>query len=186
MEDTIFTIFEESKGLHERLMPLAPKIEQAARLMIDCIEVGGKIMFAGNGGSAADAQHLAAELVNRFKKERRPMAGLALTTDTSVITAIGNDYSFDEIFAKQIMGLGRAGDLFIGISTSGNSRDIIRAMEAARDMGIATIGLIGEGGKIKDLAGCAITVPSGNTPRVQEVQILIGHILCELLENALS
>jgi D-sedoheptulose 7-phosphate isomerase len=154
--------------------------------MIECIEVGGKIMFAGNGGSAADAQHLAAELVNKFKKERRPMAGLALTTDTSVITAIGNDYSFDEIFAKQIMALGRAGDLFIGISTSGNSRDIIRAIETARDMGIATICLIGEGGKIKDLAGCAITVPSSNTPRVQEVHILIGHILCELLENALS
>jgi D-sedoheptulose 7-phosphate isomerase len=186
MEDTICTIFEESKGLHERLMHLVPKIEQAARMMIDCIEVGGKIMFAGNGGSAADAQHLAAELVNRFKKERRPMAGLALTTDTSVITAIGNDYSFDEIFAKQIMALGRAGDLFIGISTSGNSRDIIRAMETSRDMGIATIGLIGEGGKISDLAGCAITVPSNNTPRVQEVHILIGHILCELLENALS
>ena len=105
MEDTISTILEESKGLHERLMPLTPKIEQAARMMIECIEVGGKIMFAGNGGSAADAQHLAAELVNRFKKERRPMAGLALTTDTSVITAIGNDYSFDEIFAKQIMAL---------------------------------------------------------------------------------
>jgi D-sedoheptulose 7-phosphate isomerase len=186
MEDTISAIIQESRGLHERLMHLIPQIEQAAQLMIECIEVGGKIMFAGNGGSAADAQHLAAELVNRFKKERRPMAGIALTTDTSVITAIGNDYSFDEIFAKQIKALGRAGDLFIGISTSGNSRDIIRAIETARNMGIATICLTGEGGKIKDLAGCAIAVPSGNTPRVQEVHILIGHILCELLENALS
>jgi D-sedoheptulose 7-phosphate isomerase len=186
MEDTIRAIFDESKGLHERLIPLVPKIEQAARMMIECIEVGGKIMFAGNGGSAADAQHFAAELVNRFKKDRRPMAGLALTTDTSVITAIGNDYSFDEIFAKQIIGLGRAGDLFIGISTSGNSQDIIRAMETARDMGIATIALTGEGGKIRALAGCTIAIPSGNTPRVQEMHILLGHILCELLENALS
>ncbi|HVN72190.1 MAG TPA: D-sedoheptulose 7-phosphate isomerase [Desulfomonilia bacterium] len=165
-------------------MPLAPELARAARMMVECIEAGGKIMFAGNGGSAADAQHLAAELVNRFKKERGPLAGLALTTDTSVITAIGNDYSFDDIFAKQIKALGRAGDLFVGISTSGDSQNVIQAIKTARDMGIATIGIMGQGGKIKELADCALTVPSSNTPRIQEVHILIGHILCELIEDA--
>jgi D-sedoheptulose 7-phosphate isomerase len=184
MKNKILSILKESQELHDRLLPLESVITSAARMMIECIKKGGKVMFAGNGGSAADSQHLAAELVNRFKKERRPLAGIALSTDTSVITAIGNDYSFDEIFAKQIMAIGRAGDLFIGISTSGNSKDVIRAIETARSMDIATIGLIGEGGMIKDLVDCAICIPSGNTPRVQEGHILIGHILCEILENA--
>jgi len=184
MEDRITSIIMESRALHEQLLTLAPRIEQALQMMISCIETGGKIMFAGNGGSAADAQHLAAELVNRFKKERRPLAGIALSTDTSVITSIANDYSFDEIFSKQIMAIGRTGDLFVGISTSGSSKNVTRAMETARDMGIATIGLKGRGGRIKDLADCALAVPSGNTPRVQEAHILIGHILCELLESA--
>ncbi len=184
MEEKISSILQESRALHAQLLPLVPKIEQALHMMISCIETGGKIMFAGNGGSAADAQHLAAEMVNRFKKERRPLAGIALTTDTSVITSIANDYSFDEIFSKQLMAIGRTGDLFVGISTSGSSRNVVRAMETARDMGIGTIGLIGQYGSIKDLADCTIAVPSGNTPRVQEVHILIGHILCELLENA--
>ena len=186
MEDKIYSIFIESQELHGRLKSLGPKIAQAARMMIECIEAGGKAMFAGNGGSAADAQHLAAELVNRFKKERKPFAGLALTTDTSVITSIGNDVAFDEIFSKQLMALGRAGDLFVGISTSGNSKDVIRAIETARTMGIATIGLTGEGGKIKDMADCALCIPSTNTPRVQEAHILVGHILCELIEDAFS
>jgi D-sedoheptulose 7-phosphate isomerase len=186
MEEKISSILQESIELHRWLLTLTPQISQAARMFIKCIEGGGKVMFGGNGGSAADAQHLAAELVNRFKKERRPLAGLALTTDTSIITSIGNDYSFDEIFAKQIMALGRAGDLLVGISTSGNSKDVIRALETARSMGIATIGLTGDSGKIRDMVDCALCIPSGNTPRVQEAHILIGHILCELLEDAFS
>jgi len=186
MENKISDILGEGRALHDKLPSLVPNIAKALEMMIACIESGRKIMFAGNGGSAADAQHLAAELVNRFKKERRPLAGIALTTDTSVITSIANDYSFDEIFSKQVMALGRRGDLLFGISTSGGSKDVIRAMETARGMGIVTIGLTGQGGPIKDLADCAIAVPSGDTPRVQETHILIGHILCELLEDAVS
>ena len=186
MEDKINSIVFESQELHGRLRSLGPEIAQAAHMMIECIEAGGKVMFAGNGGSAADAQHLAAELVNRFKKERKPISGLALTTDTSIITSIGNDYAFAEIFSKQLMAVGRAGDLFVGISTSGNSKDVVRAIETARAMGIGTIGLMGEGGRIKDMVDCALCIPSKSTPRVQEAHILIGHILCELVEDAFS
>lgn len=184
MDERIQAIIEESTGLHARLPVIVPEIREAARLMSDALKSGGKIMFAGNGGSAADAQHLAAELVNRFLKERRPLAGLALTTDTSILTAVGNDYSFDEIFSKQVMALGRKGDVLLGISTSGSSRDILKAFEAARGMGIITVALTGEGGEMKDLADCAVCVPSVSTPRIQEAHILIGHILCELVEDA--
>lgn len=142
-------------------------------------------MFAGNGGSAADAQHLAAELVNRFLKERSPMAGLALTTDTSIMTAIGNDYSFKDIFSKQVLALGKKGDVFFGISTSGNSGNILKAIEAAKAMGITTIGLTGKGGGIiAEKVNYLLAVPTTLTPRIQEVHILIGHILCELIESA--
>ena len=175
---------QESLGLHGRLEGLVPVIERAAAMMIGCLRAGGKVMFAGNGGSAADAQHLAAEFVNRFKKERAPLAGLALTTDTSVLTSVSNDYSFDEIFSKQVLALGRRGDLFMGISTSGNSPNIIKAIQIAKEMGISTIGLMGEGGAIKDIVDCAICVPSRNTPRIQEAHLLIEHILCELVEDA--
>lgn len=175
---------QESLGLHGRLEGLVPVIERAAAMMIGCLRAGGKVMFAGNGGSAADAQHLAAEFVNRFKKERAPLAGLALTTDTSVLTSISNDYSYDEIFSKQVLALGRRGDLFMGISTSGNSPNIIKAIQIAKEMGISTIGLMGEGGAIKDIVDCAICVPSQNTPRIQEAHLLIEHILCELVEDA--
>lgn len=184
MDDRIQAVLAECMDLHARLSVIVPRVGQAARLMSDAIKNGSKIMFAGNGGSAADAQHLAAEFVNRFLKERQPLAGLALTTDTSVLTAVANDYSFDEIFSKQVMALGRKGDVLVGISTSGNSRDIVRAFEAARSMGIVTVALTGEGGVMKDLSDCAICVPSACTPRVQEVHILVGHILCELVEDA--
>jgi D-sedoheptulose 7-phosphate isomerase len=186
MDNRIASLIQESQELHDRLEQLVPSIAKAAGMMIGCIRHGGKVMFAGNGGSAADAQHMAAELVNRFRKERPPMAGLALTTDTSVITSIGNDYSFDEIFEKQVMALGRRGDILVGISTSGSSPNIVRAIKAAGQMGISTICLTGEGGTIRDLVDCAICVPSGSTPRIQEAHILIEHILCELLEDSSS
>lgn len=183
MEDRIQEIIQESLRLHGRLGVIVPMIGRAAGMMAAALARGNKIMFAGNGGSASDAQHLAAELVNRFRKERQPLAGLALTTDTSILTAIGNDYAFDDIFSKQIRALGREGDVFMGISTSGNSRNIVKAMDDARAMGILTVALTGEGGAMKEKADLAIAVPDGNTPRVQEVHILIGHILCELIEN---
>ncbi len=183
MENRIHEIIEESLKLHTRLGGIVPMIGRAAGVMVAAIARGNKIMFAGNGGSAADAQHLAAELVNRFRKERQPLAGLALTTDTSILTAVGNDYAFDEIFSKQVRALGREGDVLMGISTSGNSRNILKAMDDAREMGILTVALTGEGGTMKEKADFAIAVPDGNTPRVQEAHILIGHILCELIEN---
>lgn len=181
--DRIREIIDESVGLHGRLAGLIPEIRAAARVMTDAIAGGNKVMFAGNGGSAADAQHLAAEFVNRFLKDRQPLAGLALSTDTSVITAVGNDFSFDEIFSKQVRAMGRAGDVLVGISTSGGSRNIIRALDEAGSMGIARIALTGEGGAMRDHAETVIAVPSRSTPRVQEVHILVGHILCELVEN---
>jgi D-sedoheptulose 7-phosphate isomerase len=186
MEDRIRDIISESTDLHRDLMDIVPQILEAAGKMTSALRRGNKIMFAGNGGSAADAQHLAAELVNRFLKERRPMAGLALTTDTSVLTSIGNDYSFEEIFSKQVEALGREGDVLLGISTSGNSRNILKAFEVAREIGVVTISLTGSAGVMKEKADLALIVPSMKTPRVQETQILIGHILCEIIEDNLS
>jgi D-sedoheptulose 7-phosphate isomerase len=186
MEKKIGSLLQESAELHGKLGAIVPDIARAAGMWIECIRAGGKVMFAGNGGSAADAQHLAAELVNRFRRERAPMAGLALTTDTSILTAIGNDYSFKEVFAKQVRALGRRGDVLVGLSTSGSSPNIVRAMEVAREMGITTIGLTGAGGVIRDMVDCAVCIPSHSTPRIQEAHILVEHILCELLEEALG
>ncbi|HNR50527.1 MAG TPA: D-sedoheptulose 7-phosphate isomerase [Deltaproteobacteria bacterium] len=182
--DRIQKIIDESVMLHSRLSGIVPVISEAAGMMVGALAGGNKIMFAGNGGSAADAQHLAAELVNRFQKNRQPLAGLALTTDTSIMTAVGNDFSFEEIFSKQVRALGRKGDVLVGISTSGSSKNIIRALDEARSMGISTVALTGEAGQIRDHADCTISVPSKSTPRVQEIHILIGHILCEIVEDA--
>ncbi len=186
MESRVDSIFKEALELHSKLTELAPVIAETAGVMTDCIKRGGKIMFAGNGGSAADSQHLAAELVGRFMKDRRPLAGIALTTDTSIITAVANDYSFDEIFSRQVLGLGRKGDVFFGISTSGNSPNILKAIESAKSGGIITIGLTGNGGgKMAQIVDYLIDVPyKGKSARIQEVHILIGHILCELIEDA--
>lgn len=145
---------------------------------------GYKILLCGNGGSAADAQHLAAELIGRFVKERRSLAAVALTTDTSILTSIANDYSYDTVFERQVEGLGRAGDVLIGISTSGNSENVLRAMKKARDIGMHTIGLTGEdGGKLKSICDLTLIVPSRITARIQEMHILAGHIICELVEE---
>jgi D-sedoheptulose 7-phosphate isomerase len=156
----------------------------AAASAIDrCLSDGGKLLIFGNGGSAADAQHIAAEFVNRFQLERRPLAALALATDTSVITSIGNDYHFDQIFRKQIEALGRAGDIAMGISTSGNSPNVVLAMETARENGLSTIGFTGRGGRIASLSDRLFTVPSDVTARIQETHITLAHILCELVEE---
>ena len=161
----------------------AEQVAAAARLMAGTLKKGGKILLFGNGGSAADAQHLAAEFVNRFKIERPPLAALALTTDTSILTSIANDYDFLEVFAKQVRALGRPGDLALGLSTSGNSANVVEALHAARQLGLATLALSGgEGGPVAAAAELAIVVPSRSTPRIQEVHITIGHVLCDLVD----
>lgn len=162
-------------------------VAEAGQMAAQSLRQGGKIMLCGNGGSAADSQHLAAELTGRFIKDRRPLAALALSTDTSALTCIGNDYSFDEVFSRQVCGLGRSGDLLIGISTSGNSANIIRAVEEAKKSGIQTIGLLGrDGGLLRGLCDHSIIVPSNVTARIQECHILIGHTLCGLIEQELG
>ena len=151
--------------------------------MAERLRRGCKILVCGNGGSAADAQHLAAELSGRYLKERRALAGLALTTDTSALTAIGNDYGFDQVFSRQVEALGRPGDLLIGISTSGNSPNVIRAVESAKALGLRTLGLLGrDGGTLKDLVDDALVVPSPVTARIQEVHQMIYHFWCEALD----
>jgi D-sedoheptulose 7-phosphate isomerase len=160
-------------------------VVQAAMQIVKALRAGGKVMFCGNGGSAADAQHLAAEFTGRYLKERRALPALALHANTSSLTAIGNDYGFDLVFARQLEALGKEGDVLVGISTSGNSRNVLRAMEVAKAKSIYTIALTGSGGSMKDLADCAICIPSIETPRIQESHILTGHIICEIAEDLL-
>jgi D-sedoheptulose 7-phosphate isomerase len=161
----------------------ADRVAEAARAMALCLTGGGKILFCGNGGSAADAQHLAAELVNRFMMERPPLPAIALTTDTSALTAIGNDYSFDRIFSKQVQALGRPGDVLVGISTSGRSANVNEAMRVALDNGLVTVGLGGgDGGTMLPLCRHALIVPDTRTPLIQETHAAIGHLLCGLVD----
>ena len=160
-------------------------IAAIATAMIACMRRDGAIYWCGNGGSAADSQHLAAELIGRFKRERRAIRSAALTTDTSALTALGNDYGFDRIFARQLEGMGRTGDILVGISTSGNSENILLAMQQARQMGVGTVGFLGrDGGKIKAECEHAFIVPSADTARIQEMHIMAGHIVCDLVEQA--
>ena len=155
--------------------------------VIGCLRQGGKILFCGNGGSAADAQHLAAELVGRFGKGKPPLAAIALTTDTSVLTCLSNDYSFDDIFAKQVQALGKKGDVLVSISTSGKSENIVRAARCARELGLFTIALTGSGGgALAEVAELCLKVPSENSQRIQEAHITIGHIVLDLLEKKLA
>lgn len=161
-------------------------IESAVQLVIAAYQNNNKTMVAGNGGSAADAQHIAGELVARFYFDRPGLSSMALSTDTSVITAIGNDYGFERLFSRQIEAHGNNGDVFIGLSTSGNSPNILKALEMCKEKGVKTIGLTGEsGGKMADLCDICIKVPSSETPRIQESHILIGHIICYLVEEML-
>jgi D-sedoheptulose 7-phosphate isomerase len=178
---------DEHREVFGRLAALSIVIEEAAGLIQTTLSRGGKLMLCGNGGSAADSQHLAAELTGRFVKDRRPLAAVALSTDTSALTSIGNDYGFDEVFSRQVTGLGRRGDCLLAISTSGSSRNVARAAEAARAAGISVIGLLGrDGGVLRGLCDVAIVVPSATTARIQEAHIFIGHTLCALVEAALG
>ncbi|MFN3913955.1 MAG: SIS domain-containing protein [Aquabacterium sp.] len=187
MSNLFLDNLKEHAAVFEALPALSPLVSEASTLMADAVKAGGKVMFCGNGGSAADSQHLAAELTGRFIKDRRPLAGLALSTDSSALTCIGNDYSFDEVFARQVMGLGRAGDVLVAISTSGNSRNVLRAVDEARALGIKVVGFLGrDGGALKPLCDVAIVVPSQVTARIQEAHILIGHTLCGLIEQHLD
>jgi D-sedoheptulose 7-phosphate isomerase len=166
---------------------LAEPIKNLGQLLARALANGGTLLWCGNGGSAADSQHMAAELVGRFKKDRRALRSIALTTDTSVLTCVANDYSYHDIFARQVEALGRPGDVLVGISTSGNSENLLRAFKAAKGIGVTTIGLLGKGGgPAKDLADHALVIPSDSTARIQEAHILIGHILCEVIEQELS
>jgi D-sedoheptulose 7-phosphate isomerase len=161
-------------------------VAKVAAVLIDRIEHGNKVLLFGNGGSAADAQHIAAEFVGRFAFNRRALAALALSVNTSCVTAIGNDYGFDAIFSRQLEALGRPGDVAIGMSTSGNSQNVLKAVSVAKKLGLQTVGLTGErGGKLKDHVDYCVRVPSNDTPRIQECHILIGHILSELVEQAI-
>lgn len=164
----------------------ATKVVDIARVLAITLARGGKILFCGNGGSAADAQHLAAEFVNRFLMERPPLPAIALTTDTSILTAIGNDYGFEQVFTKQVQALGQEGDILVGISTSGNSPNIVDAFRAARDRGVVTIGLTGQGGgEMATLSDHLMDVPHRHTPLIQEIHIAIGHLLCQLTDHFL-
>jgi len=161
-------------------------LQRSAQLLIEAYRAGKKTLLAGNGGSAADAQHIAGEFVSRFCFDRPGLPSIALTTDTSILTAIGNDYGYAKLFARQLQAQGAAGDVFIGISTSGNSPNIVEALSVCKDKGIATIGFAGhDGGAMADLCDICLRVPSKQTPRIQESHILIGHILCCLVEEAI-
>jgi D-sedoheptulose 7-phosphate isomerase len=165
---------------------LQSRIQQAAEMITESLRQGGKIHFCGNGGSAADAQHLAAELSGRFYFDRPPLNAEALHCNTSYLTAVGNDYGYDLIFSRLLRGTAKAGDVIVGISTSGNSKNILKAFEAAKEMGVKIIAMTGEtGGAMKDYADILLNVPSTDTPRIQESHIMIGHIVCELVETAM-
>lgn len=164
---------------------LVDAIANVARVVEQAFRAGNKVMLAGNGGSAADSQHIAAEFVSRFEFDRPGLPSIALSTDTSMLTAIGNDYGYEQVFSRQAQANGRAGDVFIGISTSGNSKNVLRAVEACKQMGIVTVALCGAGGKLASMCDHALQVPSTHTPRIQECHILIGHAICALVEEAI-
>ncbi len=164
---------------------MVPDIQEASTLMVNTLKGGGKVLLCGNGGSAADAQHIAAELTGRYKSERKGLPAIALTTDTSALTAISNDYGYDRVFDRQVEALANKGDLLVGISTSGNSQNIISALTSAKSAGCQTLGFSGRaGGEMNKVCDINLVVPSTDTPRIQEIHILIGHILCQAVDNA--
>jgi D-sedoheptulose 7-phosphate isomerase len=189
MKNYIIKQIAESAATKQAILDNEPLLETIVTVAKACVEVyrqEKKTLLAGNGGSAADAQHIAAELVGRYGFDRPSIPSLALTTDTSNLTAIGNDYGYDKVFSRQLEGMGQEGDLFIGISTSGNSQNIINAFESAHHKGITTVALVGrDGGKMAAMANYAIIIPSNATPRIQESHILVGHILCDIIEKEL-
>jgi len=187
MKDKIKSILSENIALKEKVCrdDLVASIAKLVELVVACLKNGGKVILFGNGGSAADAQHIAAELVGRFTQERKALPAVALNCNTSILTCIANDYGFEQIFARQLEGLAKDKDLIIGISTSGNSPNVIAAISKAKEMGLKSAALTGEAGlKLTEMADLAICVPSKNTARIQEAHITIGHIICELTEKA--
>ena len=182
----IEAMWDEHLAVATALRPLAADVDRAVAIIAKSMAAGGALLVCGNGGSAADAQHITAELTGRFFRDRKPLRAMALHANTSSLTAIGNDYGYEEVFAREVCAHGRQGDVLMAISTSGNSRNVVRAVEAAREKRMAVIGLTGDqGGKIRDLCDVCIRVPSTSTPRIQECHILIGHAMCELLERIL-
>lgn len=188
MRSEIEKIFQESIRVKEQALKAnIDKIASVIEEIVRAFRNNGKVLIFGNGGSAADSQHIAAEFIGRFKKERRSLPAIALTTDTSILTALGNDYGFDIVFARQVEGLGRTGDLAWGISTSGNSKNVIMAVNKAKEMGLKTVSLTGgDGGNLAKMTDISIVVPSKDTARIQESHICIAHTICELVENRLS
>jgi len=184
--DFIRSYVQTSIETKERLLndeSMLKLISEVSNIIIAAYKRGNKVILAGNGGSAADAQHIAAEFVSRFFFDRPGLPAMSLTTDTSMLTAIGNDYGFDQLFARQLQAQSREGDIFIGISTSGNSENIINAMDIANGLGVTKVVLCGESGKLKDQADYAICVPSSITPYIQECHICIGHMICAIVEK---
>ena len=188
MVDLVMDIFDESASLKKAFVEeYAEAIVNLGILMGKRLEAGYKILICGNGGSAADSQHFAAEIVGRFEKERKAFPAIALTTDTSALTAIGNDYGFDKVFSRQVEAIGEKGDILVGISTSGNSENVIKAVEKAKEMGIFTVGFLGkDGGKLKDIVDKAFIVRHSNTARIQEVHLTLEHTLCKIIEMYLT
>jgi D-sedoheptulose 7-phosphate isomerase len=184
---SIAKILDEHLRVIEGLRDLAPEIEKAAAELVRRLRNGGKILFMGNGGSAADSQHLAAELVGRFRVERTPLPAIALTTDTSILTSVGNDYGFRKVFSRQIEALCTEGDAVIALSTSGASPNVLEALEAAGRAGAYRLGLTGrDGGRMAELCEACLAVPSSDTARIQESHILLGHIFCDLIERSMT
>lgn len=184
---TIKAIWDEHIAVAQSLHQLAGDVAKAVDLIVQSLASGGLLLVAGNGGSAADAQHIVAELTGRFLKERAPFRAMALHANTSALTAIGNDYGFDLVFAREVQAHGRPGDVLLGISTSGNSPNVLRAIDVARERGLVVIGLTGaSGGKMRSRCDVCLCVPSAATPRIQEMHITIGHTMCELLEARLT
>jgi D-sedoheptulose 7-phosphate isomerase len=189
MKDTILRVIEESIETKRQLLSsdeFCEKIKAAAEMILETYRQGGKVLLCGNGGSASDAQHIEGELVGRFQMVRRGLPAIALTANSSNMTSIGNDFSFDHVFSRQVEAQGKEGDVFIGITTSGNSQSVLNAFLCAKSNGLKTIGLLGrDGGKCREVADISLIVPSDITARVQESHIMIGHIWCELTEDAL-
>ncbi len=186
MKESVARSLKEGAELRLKMAEaISAEIAAAAEAIAEAFKAGGKLLLFGNGGSAADAQHIAAEFMNRFLIERPPLPAIALTTDSSVLTSIANDYAFDEVFSKQVKALGKKGDVALGITTSGSSGNVLKALRVAKKLGMITIALTGEGGRAASLADIPLQIPSRSTPRIQEAHIAVGHILCDLTDTLL-
>lgn len=186
LEALISEDIAEAESLRGKLHGFAPAVEKAALLCVEALRNGGKLVLFGNGGSAADAQHIAAEFVGRFELERQPLPAIALTTNTSALTAIGNDYGYDVVFERQVQALVGKNDVVFGFSTSGNSVNVLKGIAAAKSIGAKTIGFSGEGGTLKDNVDVAFAMPTAHTPRIQELHIFFGHVISHAVESMIA